>query len=211
MTTFLTYAAIAVAVLLAAFVWWRWTSVARGARKRDERILAILKPLADELLAGRQPSPQAVAQVADLPHARVLLHRMLTDLDAAQLFPERHLSVAAQAEAQLAYWMMHPNELCDPPEELANVAVVRRRLGDEEADFHVLRFRMPDGYWEGRDWLLGLAGPFFDGDPPYCGPAGAFSRAGDKADETDPKQLVDWFIGMVTGGAGGGGASAGGS
>lgn len=60
-------------------------------------------------------------------------------------------------------------------------------------------FRMPLGRWAGPDWLLGLAGPYFQEDTPFGGPAGAFSRAGDKAGTTSPRDLVNWFVGLVLG------------
>lgn len=185
---------IGLAVLFAAFVWWRWTSVARGARRRDDRLLAMVQPIGEKLCSHQAVSRDEVAAFAAKPEARLMLYATLMELGAAELFPDEHLSVASQAEAHLAYWMMHPNEFGDPPAEIAAEAIVHRNIGEHEAAFHVLRFRMPDGHWAGRDWLLGLAGPFFAGDPPFGGPAGAFSRSGDKAGSTAPDELVDWFL-----------------
>jgi len=77
---------------------------------------------------------------------------------------------------------------------------VLRTVDNRECAFLVYRYRMPAGHWAAEDgWLLGLAGPFAKGDPPYEGPAGAFSRCSDKHGVVKPEELVNWFIGMAKG------------
>ncbi len=190
---------VAVVGLIAAWVLWRYTSVARGARWRDRQILPLLGPLAQKLERGVDLSPQEVAQVAALPQARLLLWRMLEHFGAPDLFPADMRSRPAQAVAELAYWMLHPNEFGAVAAQLEVAEVVPKFIGDSDAEFFVIKFRMPDGHWAGPDWLLGVAGPYFQEDPPFGGPAGAFSRAGDKAGTTSPRDLVDWFVALVFG------------
>jgi hypothetical protein len=189
-------------VLLAAvvaFIWWRWTSVERGARQRDEKIIRALDPLREKLNQKQSVTVEEVQALADTRQFRPLLYSLLEYLDRLELFPERYLDSRSQAESILAYWMMHPNELQDIPRELELVEIVRRPIADEKLDFFVFRYKMAPGHWAMTDdcWLLGLAGPFFDNDTPYS--AGAFSRCGDKHGEVQPGELVDWYIGMVHG------------
>ena len=184
-------------VALAVFVWWRYTSVSRGAAKRDAALLPLLDPLAEQLEAKAVVSPEAVAALAAHPEVRVLLHALLVHYDRRDLLPPEHLTLPAQAEAILAYWLMHPNELQAAPTLLEPVVSVSRPLNGRTAQFHVLRYQMPPGHWAGTEWLLGLAGPFFPDDPPYEGPAGGFSRAGDRYGVVSPESLVDWYVGML--------------
>lgn len=191
-------AAVAIVVLLAAFVWWRYTSVARGARQRDERILPLIDPIAEKLAAGQQPGADEIERVASASYARPLLYQALKHFERLDLFPKHLTTPEAQAEAMLAYWMMHPNELQDAPEKIELAEKVTRELDGQRCDYYVLRYQMADGHWAAKDgWLLGLAGPFIENDVPYSGVAGAFSRCGDKAGEVKPTDLVDWYVGMA--------------
>lgn len=190
---------VAIVVLLSAFVWWRYTSVARGARQRDQRILPLIDPIGEKLASGKQPSIEEIENVANKSYARPFLYQALKHFERLDLFPKRFTTPEAQAESKLAYWMMHPNELQDAPETIELSEKVTRQLDGEKVDFYVFRYQMTDGHWAARDgWLLGLAGPFFENDVPYSGVAGAFSRCGDKYAEIKPDELVEWYIEMAT-------------
>lgn len=185
-------------VLFVAFIGWRYTSVARGARQRDERILRMLDPITEKLMAGGLVTTGEIESLAKRPAARPFLYDMLKHFEQLDLFPEQYKSESAQAEARLAYWMMHPNELQDAPEQIELVETVTRAIDDRPGRFYVFRYLMPNGHWAGQEWLLGLAGPYFDNLPPYAGPAGAFSRCGDQHGKVQPNELVDWYIGLFS-------------
>lgn len=190
---------VAIVVLLVAFVWWRYMSVARGARQRDEKILPLIDPIGEKLAAGKQPSTEEIESVANKSYARPYLYEALKHFERLDLFPKQFTTQDAQAESKLVYWMMHPNELQDAPETIELAQKVTRELDGETCAFYVFRYQMSDGHWAAKDgWLLGLAGPFFENDVPYSGVAGAFSRCGDKYGEVKPEELVDWYIGMAT-------------
>ncbi len=190
---------VAIVVPLAAFVWWRYTSIARGARQRDEKILPLIDPIGEKLAAGKQPSTEEIESVANKSHARPYLYEVLKHFERLDLFPKQFTTPEAQAESKLVYWMMHPNELQDAPEVIELAEKVTRELDGAKSNFYVFRYQMSDGHWAAKDgWLLGLAGPFFENDVPYSGVAGAFSRCGDKYGEIKPEELVDWYIGMAT-------------
>jgi hypothetical protein len=53
-----------------------------------------------------------------------------------------------QAEAQLAYWMMHPNELKEAPEAIEFVESIRRPTQQEYLEFLFFRYRMNDSHWQ---------------------------------------------------------------
>lgn len=195
----MTYAFVGFGLALLLFVWWRYTSVARGARRRDREIAMLLGELFDRLEAEEPVSADEVTHLADRAHVRPMLYSMLKHFERLDLLPSHYLSAPSQAEAVLAYWLLHPNELAAVPETIEQVEAVRRNLEGVDAAFHVLRFRMPQGHWAAKDdWLLGVAGPFLDGEEPYSGLAGAFSRSGDRLGDVAPTELVDWFLAMAT-------------
>lgn len=185
-------------VVIAAFLVWRYTSVARGARKRDMQLNSILEPVSKQLAVGEVPSPDQVAAIAASHPLRGILYHLLKHYERLDLFPDCFKGEIAQAEARLAYWMMHPNELQAAPEAIELVETVCQRIENENCRFHVFKFRMPKGHWAGEEWLLGVAGPYVDGEPPYTGIAGAFSRCSDKFGEVAPEELVGWYVAMAT-------------
>lgn len=182
------------ALCIVAFLIWRVTSVGRGAARRDRRIEQELDPVAQKLFRSEDVAPDEVAAFAQRPELRPHLYSLLKHHERLELFPSDLRVPAAQACGLLAYWMMHPNELGDAPESIEVEREFERSIDQRPAHFFVLAYRMPPGHWAGQDPLLGIAGPFFDGDPPYDGVAGAFARSGDKLGETDPEELVDWFV-----------------
>jgi hypothetical protein len=190
--------AIAVVLILAAFIVWRYTSVRRGARARENALLARLEPLARRLDTNTTVSSDEVEALAAAPELRSLLYWLLSHHERLDLFPAQYLSEQAQAEAVLVYWMMHPNELQAAPEAIEPVERLQREVSGRQGVFHVFRYRMPAGHWSGTEWQLGLAGPFFSDEKPYQGVAGGFSRAGDLAGKVEPGELVNWYVGMLS-------------
>ena len=194
-----------VVALVAGYIWWRWTSVRRGANQRDEIIAREVDPIANRLEHGEFVAPADVGALASRPQLRPLLYMALKHYKRTDLFPTELLSPEAQAEGILAYWLMHPNELQAPPSELAHVAALQRPFQGRPAQWYVLRYRMPAGHWaEKHGWQLGLAGPFFPGEEPYLGAAGGFSRAGDAYGKVTPDELVTWYVGILEKKRGGG-------
>jgi hypothetical protein len=183
---------------LLAFIAWRWTSVARGAKERDERLLVLLDPLGSKLESGAAISLDEVESLAAKPELRFMLFAALRHMNRTDLLPRKYLSSVDQGASALAYWMMHPNELQDAPEAIEWIETVQRPVDGRIADFHVYRYRMGNGNWAAESgWLLGLAGPMFAGAEPYLERPGAFSRAGDIEGSVKPSELVDWYIGIL--------------
>lgn len=178
---------------LVLFVAWRYSSVARGARKRDEALLKRLDPLAARFDAKEVVTASDIAQLASQPELREMLYALVSHYGRADLFPAEFLRKERQAEAVLAYWLQHPNELQAAPEAMEYLETVRHAYANAEAEFFVFRYRMPAKHWAGTDWLVGLAGPFLADEKPFESVAGGFSRAGDVFGKTDIQQLVRWY------------------
>lgn len=174
----------------------RITSVKRGARTRDDRVHDMVLPIHAKLAKGEPVSKAEVAESGKKHECRCLLYRLLKHYDKTSLIPQEWLTREMEAMAQLAYWMMHPNEFKEAPAQIEVLTKHNRVVASESLDFYVLRFKMPEGHWAGTEWLLGLVGPFGDADLPYEGRAGAFSRGDDIAGKTGHDELVDWYISM---------------
>jgi hypothetical protein len=187
-----------VVLLLVVFIISRWTSVGRGMRQRDERLLVRLDPIGKRIEAGQTISSQEIEALAARPEIRFMLFRMLRAMNRPDLLPTKYSSSVAQGESALAYWMMHPNELQDAPEAIEIVETIQRPIDGQEKTFHVYRYRMSAGHWAAKDgWLLGLAGPMESYVEPYSEMPGAFSRAGDLHGKVQPSELIDWYVGML--------------
>lgn len=187
-----------IAVVVVAFIIWRWTSVGRGAQQRDKKLIARFDPIGKKIDAGETISLQEIEALAERPENRYMLFAMLRHMNKSDLLPTKYSSSVSQGESALAYWLMHPNELQDAPEEIKVIETVRKPVNGQEADFHVYRYRMPAGHWAAKNgWLLGLAGPMIIGSEPYADMPGAFSRAGDIEGNVKPSELIDWYVGMM--------------
>lgn len=185
----------AIVVVVAGFLFWRITSVARGTRQRDEKLIDALSPLGERLAAGSEVTADEVRTLCARYELRQMLYHMLKHLGKPELFPEECTSWESQAEGLLAQWMMHPNEYEAAPAVMECLQRVERVIDGRKATFIVLKFKMPAGHWaEKNGWLLGLSGPFMESDEPYSGPAGAFSRCDDVEGKVQPEALVDWYI-----------------
>ena len=188
-----------IVVLVFAFLAWRVTSVGRGGRQRDRRIFAELEPIASALERGHDVSQEQVLALGEKHELRGMLYFFLKQGERLDLVPDDWRTIESQAKARLAYWMMHPNELCDPAESIEVVEIQKRKLDQGVAEFVCLKYQMLEGHWATRDWQLGVAGPYFEDSLPYDGEAGAFARVGDLEGKVEPSELIDWFIKMVTG------------
>ena len=187
-----------IVVLLLAFIVWRLTSVGRGMRQRDEKLLVRLDPIAKKIETGQAVSSEEIETLAARPEFRFMLFAMLREMRRPELFPSKYSSSVAQGESALAYWMMHPNELQDAPEAIELVETITRPIDGQESDFHVYRYKMPAGHWAAKDgWILGLAGPMKRDVGPYSERPGAFSRVGDIDGKVKPSELVDWYVRML--------------
>src|SRR5262249_47447454 len=111
-------AAVVFAILLFAFIIWRNTSVRRGMRQRDEKLLVRLHPIAKKIEAGQTVSAQEIDSLARQPQIRFMLFGMLRAMNRTDLLPTNYRSSIEQGASALAYWMMHPNELQDAPEAI---------------------------------------------------------------------------------------------
>lgn len=190
------YIVCGIVAVIVAFVVWRYTSVARGARQRDERLLKTIHPIAMRFKMKEPVTTDEIATLSAQPQYRRMLFALLNHYQRLDLLPAEAWTIEGQGAGALAYWLMHPNEMNEAPDQIEVVEKITREIKKEPATFMVYRYRMPQDHWTtNKGWHLGLAGPFFADSEPYQ--IGAFSRVGDDAEVVSSASLVDWYAGML--------------
>jgi hypothetical protein len=188
---------IVLVVLFVAFIIRQYLSVVRGVQKRDKALVERLAPLSEKLDRGEAIDRREIERLAAVPELRAALYRILSSHGCKQMFPEEYLTRESEAAALLTHWMLHPHELQAAPETMELVTTLQRRLGRKTGEFCVFRYRMAPGHWAGEEWLLGIAGPFFDGEEPYESVAGAFSNCTDLYGQVSAATLVDHYVKLI--------------
>lgn len=167
-----------VALLFFGYLGW----VGRGMRKHARRINEKLDPILSALRSGGEASSELIQAAAADPDVRNSLHQALVELGRAELFPAQYLTREAYAESDLAYWLSHPNELRQPPDEIEFMEVVSVESGTSlgPVDYLLFRYRThPPHFSAGDGWLAGASGPYLSdpqGPLPEVSPGGTFSE-----------------------------------
>ncbi len=176
----------------------------RGARQRDNRILDIIEPIGEKIDKGNTVTKEEIIQLAKKPELRHILYTALLRMQHSNLIPSEFNSELHQAESSLCYWMMHPNELQDPPESIEFIKTLTENINNKEERFHFFKYKMPNNHWAFPDWLIGFVGPIEPLDEPYLYPQNAFSRANDIYGEISCEEILKWWVeimkskGMIT-------------
>ena len=169
--------------------WLVYAAVA-GSRRAYEAQLSRIAPVTQALGAGQDPSEQDLVTFASDRGTRRILFEVLEQQGKLHLFPRQFLTWEGMAEADLAAWLTHPNELGSVPDEMELVGKVRAPSGAAETQYFVFRFRAKPPHWAARDgWLAGVAGPYDVSQAPRPYGSGTFSRF-ESFDGKTPEQHV---------------------
>jgi len=155
--------------LALAFVGWRLWATIQGSQRRTERILAEIAPVTDALESGREPSYEDVERAAAEPSTRNTLREALREHRREELFPREYASAEAMAESDLSFWLCHPNELQQAPDEMELMGRFTRTLEPSalRGTFYLFRYRVKPPHWAADDgWMAGVAGPHIEGQEP---------------------------------------------
>jgi diadenosine tetraphosphatase ApaH/serine/threonine PP2A family protein phosphatase len=174
-TTVLLVLGTVVVLVLGLGLWLVFRAYA-GGRRAYAALLDRIEPVMRSLQAGEDPHPGHLERFAADRGTRKVLYEALVHHEKQSLFPAAHLTQESMAEADLAAWLNHPNELGALPDEIELMATLPSP-GDETRRYFVFRFRMNDPHWAAKDgWLAGVAGPYPAAGPVEVSGAGTFSR-----------------------------------
>ncbi|MBN1513902.1 MAG: hypothetical protein JXB13_17935 [Phycisphaerae bacterium] len=180
------------AVLIVAFIVWRLVVTALGQRRLMSRVLEQIAPIIDAVRAGSEPDAEQVRQSAANPATRKVLYDTLLFHQRLDLFPAAYRTWEAMAEADLVFWLCHPNELGSPPDaiELMETVPDPAGTGGSPRTYFVFRFKTHPPHWAAPEgWLAGVAGPFATAGDPKPGGTGTFSRF-ESYDSHSPEEHV---------------------
>ncbi len=165
-------------MLFVAFVIWRIAAAVMGSHRRTEAILREIAPVTEALERGAEPSASDLARFAEQPRTRNLLLEALQEKGRESLFPEAYASAEAIAESDLVFWLCHPNELQQAPDETEFIGRFARELGrsGRRGCYYLFRYRVKEPHWAAADgWMAGVAGPYLEGEAPSPAAPGTFS------------------------------------
>jgi hypothetical protein len=184
--------------LIGLFVVWRVYATVAGGRRSYQALLARIAPITQAFGAGREPSQSDLMAFASDWRTRRVLHDVLDHQDKLHLFPRQYLTWEAVAEADMALWLSHPNELGALPDELELVTRVPRPGGGDNGQYFVFRFRTKPPHWAAeKGWTAGIAGPYDTSQEPRPHAPGTFSRF-EAFDSRTPDQHVEMIDRMTS-------------
>src|SRR5688500_8938584 len=139
--------------LVAAFIVWSVWRTHRGGRTSYADLEARIAPVETRLVAGENPDPGDLERFARDRSTRKVLYDALDHHQKLGLFPAEYLTREAMAEADLAVWLNHPNELGAVPDEMELMATVPAPALEHQRYF-VFRYKTNPPHWAAKDgWL----------------------------------------------------------
>jgi hypothetical protein len=139
----------------------------RALEYRDPRLKSFA--IASLLRLGKAVDAKHVAAVAAHAEMRNWLYQALHKRGQLALYPEKHRTQAAFAEADMVDWLTFPTELGRVPDkiELMKVVSVDTGLPGGVYDYYLFRFCTHEPHWAAKDgWMAGVSGPFRRKDLP---------------------------------------------
>ena len=166
--------------------------LASGRQKKRAR--ARLAPVMDAIEAGGQPDPAAVRKVAADPETRNALYDAMAEAGKAALFPPEFRTRRAYAESDLVYWLCHPNELRQAPDEIQLAQIISLPSEAGPVEYYLFRFRTnPPHFANDKGWMAGVSGPYAKGTTvPAEAPGGTSSELEPYGART-PQEHVQFF------------------
>jgi hypothetical protein len=192
--TILLYIVIALVLLLAGFIAFRYIKVRWDAGKHSKLRNQRIQPVWELLEAKRFVPDHLIEKYARPVSTRFDLFDALHQNGLADRFPTELNSFEKAGESILATWLEFPTELGALPDE---IAFLERFQIDYDGlanwvYYDVFRFRVNAPHWAAKDgWMLGVVGPYFDESKPYIQANSTFSRL-NKVGEITPAAEALW-------------------
>jgi hypothetical protein len=182
-----------VIALIAVFIVWRLIATFRATDRRNRLIIEQIAPIVELLKAGKSPAEAELLRYAARSDTRRALYEALEPMGKESLFPSQYMTLEAAAEADMVFWLLHPNELGSVPDSIELMARVKRQHEGMDLEYFVYRFRMLEPHWLAQDgWTVGISGPYLENAALYAWAAGTFSTF-EKYDSKTPEEHVDWL------------------
>lgn len=162
----------------ALFVLLKYLSHKSALKKQAERVQSRIKPVRDDIKAGKTPPQALLESLAANVQTRSALFECLRELKKQELFPAKYLDQKALAESDLAYWLSGPSGLGDYPDEIEfkQELLIDSGTPAGKVTYMLFRFRKKNNHWSsGIGWIAGVAGPYVEGQPLHANAPGVYS------------------------------------
>jgi len=141
----------------------------------DSKSIRIRSFAVISLLARKEDVPTLILEgLARNPTGRSILWDGLRKRALADRFPAAFKTPKLLAEADLVHWLEYPTELGYAPKEIELLASVRSIDSGKAQVMYFFKFRHPQSH-EGK-WLVGVSGPFEEGQRDPQAGGSTFSR-----------------------------------
>lgn len=168
-----------------------WLNAIRASWSRNRKLKRRIQPVLQAVKEGDARAPKLIWALAEEPATRNFLFGELREAGHAAAFPQEYRTLEKIAESDMVFWLMHGNELQVPPDEIELVRKVAVADGDRVGAFFLFRFRVGEPHWAAdRDWMAGIAGPFFDHDDDIESARYTFSELEPYASKSDAEHLA---------------------
>jgi len=180
--------------LLVLFIVYRLIAFRKASIKTSRERFERIRPLYEMLENGQALTETDVYDYAKNLLTRETTYRLLQEHSKTGLFPAAFFTIEKGAESNLANWLTFPTELDSCPDEMEHVKKVSLDFDGKNnfIHYHVFKFRIDEPHWAAKDnWMLGVAGPYFDDSNPYDFPHATFSRLS-KFETISPDEEAEW-------------------
>jgi hypothetical protein len=190
-----------VVLLIAILVAWLYFVFVAASKRNSDALNATINPAMKTIVSGGIAPTGEIGRLAAAPTTRSYFFRVLKGAGHGDLFPSEYSAPALLAESDLVRWLTHPNELNAAPDEIALVKEIDRTDGipPRKCKFYVFKFRTLPPHWAAKDgWMVGVAGPYWDGEETSTPPPGVFSRF-EPLDALSPEEHLRRHTDLVMG------------
>lgn len=151
---------IAAVAFVVAFIVWRIIATVNASTKTERAIDIKLEPIHKFLSSGKELPKDLVNTLAENPAVRYRLYRILLAYNQLQMLAKKYLSLESFFDAQLCFWLQHPNELGIVPENIGLLKKIPKKIGMGINNFYVYKFRTLEPHWAAKKgWCVGVVGP----------------------------------------------------
>lgn len=166
----------ALTLIIAAGLYGWGRLVQSKLRKLAKQKYDAVKPLIDQLAAGKQPTEAELILLVKNASLRRVVFDLLVLHGRSELFPPRYCTLEKGAESDLVTWLEFPTELGQAPESIELVMRITIPEDRFPGYFVFKYFARPSRWARHSAWMLGVCGPYYEESKPYDLPLRVYSR-----------------------------------
>jgi hypothetical protein len=185
-----------VVVIIVLLIIFLLIKVKLGSLKTGWQMTKKLEPIRTALKNDQELDKNLIETLASDPLTRNSLYDELEKFNKSEFFPAKYRTKKYFAESDLVFWLNHPNELRQPPDEieLTEIITLNSDTEPQKLEYYLFRFCTKLPHWASQNgWMAGVSGPYLTSEnAPLISPPGTFSEL-EKYDSKTPQEHVEYF------------------